>query len=226
MEVTVMSIHNRRLTDRGFLIGPYCPIYGTGALIIIILLEKYMKDPFTLFVMAIFWCSVVEYITSFLMEKLFNTRWWDYSDHSFNINGRICLTNSILFGLLGMIILYFVNPFLTDIILLIPTKIGNIIAIILLLVFVVDLILSWCIIHGLKTTSLKIDKDYTEEITKKVREILQQKSVLSKRLVNAFPNFQALMKQQEERSKKLMNDTKNKIEKLANSITTNKNKDK
>ena len=111
MEVTLKYIELKRFINRGFLIGPYCPIYGCGAVLITLLLQKFVNDPITLFVYGIIICSILEYTTSFIMEKLFNARWWDYSTKKFNINGRICLETMIPFGLLGLAIVYIINPF-------------------------------------------------------------------------------------------------------------------
>ena len=71
LEMVVCSIADKKVVNRGFLIGPYCPIYGSGCLLIISLLHKYQDDPFTLFIMAIIVCSLLEYFTSYIMEKLF-----------------------------------------------------------------------------------------------------------------------------------------------------------
>ena len=110
MEVICKLIQEKRFINRGFLIGPYCPIYGWGALAITILLKKYLDDPIALFFMSVIICSVIEYLTSYILEKKYHARWWDYSNKKYNINGRICLETLIPFGLLGMIISYFTNP--------------------------------------------------------------------------------------------------------------------
>ena len=112
MEVTCKLIQYKRFINRGFLIGPYCPIYGCGGILITVLLNRYMSDPFVLFVMAILLCGTLEYLTSYFMEKAFKARWWDYSQRKFNINGRICLGTIIPFGILGLFISYVSNPFL------------------------------------------------------------------------------------------------------------------
>lgn len=194
MEVTLCSIQQKKLVDRGFLIGPYCPIYGVSAIIIIFLLKKYETDVIALFVMATIICSIMEYLTSYFMEKIFHTRWWDYTHMKFNINGRICLSNSILFGVLGLLLMYFINPFFQNILLMIPKFIFIIISIILLLVFISDVIVSFNIINKIKLTAENVRMDKTEEITKKVREILQKKSLLYRRVANAFPNLEVLKK--------------------------------
>ena len=100
----------KKFVNRGFLIGPYCPIYGIGCICIIELLRKYLGDPLVLFILSALICSIDEYVISYIMEKLFKNRWWDYSDKKFNINGRICLQNSIIFGFLAFLVVYIVNP--------------------------------------------------------------------------------------------------------------------
>ena len=114
LEVIVTFIKSKKIVNRGFLIGPYCPIYGKGALLIVLLLKKYENDIIALFVMAVVVCSIIEYITSYVLEKLFNTRWWDYSNIKFNINGRVCLQNLVAFGIFGVLLLKYVNPFLLN----------------------------------------------------------------------------------------------------------------
>ena len=111
MEVAIVSVKKRKITARGFLIGPWCPIYGFGALFITFLLKKYYEDPIVLFIMSFLLGTILEYITSYIMEKLFHARWWNYSDHRFHINGRVSLTTSLGFGALGLILVYFFNPF-------------------------------------------------------------------------------------------------------------------
>ena len=89
MEVIGKLIEKRKFVNRGFLIGPYCPIYGHGAILITILLQKYIDDPIALFIMGVVVCSILEYLTSYFMEKIFHARWWDYSRYKFNINDSI-----------------------------------------------------------------------------------------------------------------------------------------
>ena len=96
--------------NRGFMLGPYIPIYGVGALSIFYLLRHYYGDPLALFLFSFLLCTVLEYVTSFTMEKLFKVRWWDYSSLKFNINGRVCLLNSTLFGVAGIVVVYLFKP--------------------------------------------------------------------------------------------------------------------
>ena len=151
--------------------------------------------------MGIVICSILEYLTSYFMEKIFNARWWDYSQRKFNINGRICLRTMIPFGLLGLFIMYVSNPFFFDVIEKIPNVTLNIICITLLVIFFIDNIVSFNIISNVNITSKKI-KDNTEEITeeiaedltRKVKDILEKKSILHRRLIHAFPEMKMKLK--------------------------------
>lgn len=189
LEIVDQLIEKRKLMNRGFLIGPYCPIYGIGCLFFILVLSRYIEHPEIVFFVAVVGCSTLEYLTSYLMEKIFHARWWDYTDKKFNLNGRICLEATLLFGILGTLILYKVNPFIIDKLNSIPPQVINITSIIVFLVFISDIILSLDIIFKFKTTMKTEEKDGTYEISKRVKEILVHKNWLFKRLVNAFPNF-------------------------------------
>ncbi|MEG0021315.1 MAG: putative ABC transporter permease [Bacilli bacterium] len=188
VEMIVTSIDTKKIVNRGFLIGPYCPVYGIGAISIIIMLSKYKDDFVALFILAIVICSLIEYLTSYLMEKIFNARWWDYSHLSFNINGRICLGNSIIFGLGGLLIVK-VNPFFERVLSYLPSNVFSFLFGVVFTLFLVDAITSFNIINRLKLTTLELRKDNTFEITDKVRKILNEKSLQFKRILQAFPDM-------------------------------------
>ena len=189
VEVIASLIENKKFVNRGFLIGPYCPIYGVGLLIITNFLKSYIDSYIVVFVMSMFICMTLEYLTSYIMEKLFNARWWDYSNKRFNINGRVCLETTIPFGLGGMLIMYIVNPLLEKILNTFNYNTLIIISIILFIIFLVDLIISLIVILKVKNVSIQKIKDNTEEINKKVKKYLIEKSVLTKRLIESFPKF-------------------------------------
>lgn len=207
MEVLVTLVTKHKLVNRGFLIGPICPIYGYGCLFIILLLNKYLEEPLTLFIMALLICSILEYITSYLMEKIYKARWWDYTNKKFNINGRVCLENLIPFGILGTIIMYIVNPFFLKLITKIPNIILYIIVIIFLILYIIDNVISSIIMSKIRKEIKTAEKDQTEEITKRVKEILLSKGYFSKRIIKAFPNIQTykemLVKLRENINKKI-----------------------
>lgn len=192
-EVTLSLVTKKKFINRGFLIGPYCPIYGIGSLFVIFLLNNYLDRPFGLFILSMVICSIVEYTGSFLLEKLFKTSWWDYSSKKFNINGRICLETMIPFGFGCLLIMYIINPFLLKTLNLISTSILNIIAIILFILFVIDFIISFRIILNFKKISDDAKKDSTEKVTEYVKnELLKRRKILYRRLINAFPNLKVL----------------------------------
>lgn len=213
MEVVVIYISTKKLVDRGFLIGPICPIYGWGCLFIILLLNKYLEDPLVLFVMSVLICSILEYFTSYIMEKLFKARWWDYSDRKYNINGRICLDNLVAFGLLGLLMMYFINPFFVNILGKVNSIILNSIAICVFIIYLIDNIVSLNIISSFKKAASTIKKDSTEEITKRVREILIKRGGLYKRLVSAF-NFEASERLLKDFTTRVRNETRKARKKL------------
>jgi len=204
MEMIVCSIYDKKVVNRGFLIGPYCPIYGCGCILIISLLFKYRSDPITLVIMAILICGLLEYFTSYIMEKLFKARWWDYSNKRFNINGRICLETLVAFGALALLLTYIINPFFVGIIDGFSNVLLIVLAMILLVIFIVDMSISLKVISGFKKVARSVNKDNTEEITKKVKELLLERNWLYKRLVGAF-DFKAserLLKELHKKAKK------------------------
>lgn len=159
----------KKFINRGFLIGPYCPVYGVGVVIITLLLGKYSNDLPVLFVLSTLICGTLEYSTSYVMEKLFNARWWDYHNRKFNINGRICLETLLPFGIGGSVILCIINPFFMNIFVNITDLWMNIITGILCFIFIIDFIISFKIILTFKG-EVYSSMDNTEEIGEKVRD--------------------------------------------------------
>ena len=109
-ESAYCSILAKKWVNRGFLNGPFCPIYGFGALLVLSFLLPLKSNFFLLYVAGVICTSVLEFLTSVAMEKIFHCRWWDYSDHRFNIQGRVCLENSLMFGGLCLVVVYGIHP--------------------------------------------------------------------------------------------------------------------
>lgn len=111
LESLYCSIGEKRFINRGFLTGPLCPIYGTASLVLIVLIYNPFKDnPLAVFTLGIILCDIVEYLTSYLMEKLFAARWWDYTYELLNIKGRICLKHSLYWGVISIIFVKVIHP--------------------------------------------------------------------------------------------------------------------
>ncbi len=116
LEVICKLFELKKIVNRGFLIGPICPIYGYGVLGIIFLIGKNTTDLVAVFLKSMLVCSLLEYFTSYIMEKLFKARWWDYSQRKYNINGRICLETMVPFGLLGCFVIFLLHPLVKKIV--------------------------------------------------------------------------------------------------------------
>lgn len=182
IEVAAVFFNDRKFVNRGFLMGPYCPIYGLGALIMLLIISKYENDPISLFFMFALYASILEYFTSFLMEKLFNARWWDYSHMKFNLNGRICLTNAILFGIMGVIFGYFLNPFIISLLDSIPVNILYIVSPTVIIIFIVDLSITFNVVSRLRKNIVLLNKDMTEDIKKQIVKFVE-----NNHMFKAFP---------------------------------------
>ena len=190
LEVIVCSIADKRLVNRGFLIGPYCPIYGFGSLIML-LISPYKEHLVVCFILSLFLCSILEYITSYLMEKIFKIRWWDYSHDAFNINGRVCLRNAIAFGALGVIFTRFLNPWYFSIIDKLSYRSLITISIIVLILTIIDIFVSFNAMCSIKSIIKKNltkyqQKDATSDIKKLISKRLLNISFLEKRLIKTY----------------------------------------
>lgn len=199
------SIIEKKVVDRGFLIGPVCPIYGFGGLAMTIFLTKFINSPITVFCMGVIICAVLEYFTSYIMEKVFNARWWDYSHEKLNLNGRICLKTLIPFGFFGILLIYFLNPFIFKMIDKMNITVFHILSLSIALVMLLDIIVSLSVIWQVTDRAKKITeehpKDNTNEITARVKDELKQ-SMAGSRLVDAFPNFSTKIKEIAEKTAK------------------------
>ena len=218
IEMIPATIREKKFVDRGFLVGPYCPIYGCGVILITLLLQKYADDVVVTFFLSVIICGTLEYLTSYIMEKIFKARWWDYSNNKFNINGRICLETLVPFGIGGVLVLFVFNPFLEKIINLIPDLALNIVTGVLCVLFLIDCIVSFKIILNLKEMTKEL-KDNTAEISDKVKKIILNKLGPYKRLVNAFPRVRENVKfsKWDDIKKKIEESTRGIKEKIDNS---------
>ena len=190
MEVLVCTYCDKKLVNRGFLIGPYCPIYGSGALIML-LIYPYKDHIFVCFILSLVLCSVLEYFVSYTMEKVFQVRWWDYSNDAFNINGRICLRNAIAFGALGVLFTRFIYPWYLNLTNNFSYQTLLIIAIILFVITLIDIFVSFNAMSKIKDI---IDKDLSKfknkDATIDIRKLISKKllniSFLEKRLIETY----------------------------------------
>ena len=183
------ALSKKIVVDRGFLIGPYCPIYGIGAVLISHFLTKFDKSPIVIFVMGAVIATIIEYLSSYILEKIFKVRWWDYSQKSFNINGRVCLKISVLFGIGALIVIYIGNNLIYKLATILPPIVFNVINIILLVIFIIDIIISNKLIFEISSNAELIKGDMTNEIKEQVKREIKKNFTLKKRLLNSYPNI-------------------------------------
>lgn len=113
LETTFCSTAKGRFVNRGFLNGPLCPVYGFGALICVLLLYGRADNAIVFFFAGMLFNTVIEYFTAVMLEKLFKAKWWDYSQRRFNIKGRVCLRNALMFGALSVVLIKYIHPFVS-----------------------------------------------------------------------------------------------------------------
>lgn len=141
-ESTFVSIRDKKLVNRGFLIGPYLPLYGFGAVSVYLLLRPFAKIPTLLYVMGMVVATVLEYITSWLLEVCFHAQWWDYSKEPYNFQGRIALIPSMFWGILSLIMFDLLQPVATRIIEAVPKDIGRVVVLGIVIVMSVDTVFT------------------------------------------------------------------------------------
>lgn len=176
MESLYISVLQRKVINTGFLHGPFCPIYGFGAVVLYVLLSPLKGNVLAIFCTAFFVLSLWEYFVGFLLEKLFKTKYWDYSKNRFNINGRVCLLNSIYWGLLSIFFIEIWNPIVEIQIQKIPQYILLYIDTVLIIYIMADMVSSSVRIINLpkrieRIKSLRIKlKEKLEELKKATTE--------------------------------------------------------
>lgn len=169
LESIFKTIYEKRLVNSGFLNGPFCPIYGIGAIIMLTFLTNYRNDYFVLFIMGFVILSVWEYIVGWALEKVFHTKYWDYTNNKFNIQGRVCLMNSIFWGILGVVFIIWIHPFVTNALLVIPGNIQNYITILITCYLIVDFTIT-----AIKVTKINTKLNKLSEITSTLKEKLEE----------------------------------------------------
>lgn len=147
------SVPAGKFINRGFLNGPFCPIYGVGGVVIAFVLTPFQHNLFVLFIAGVLITSAIEYVTGLGLELVFHTKYWDYSDQKFNFQGRICLQNSFLFGVMSVVGMQFVHPTLMRFLHSIPVLILPLISAGFVVYFMCDTIVT---IHAIMKLNGKL----------------------------------------------------------------------
>ncbi len=141
-EVGLYLAQSGHFYNRGTLHGPWLPIYGVGGILIILLLRPIREKPGPLFAATVGVCGGLEYFTSWILEKLFNAKWWDYTGYFLNLNGRICLEGLLVFGMAGLAFSYILSPMIDDMYMKVNEKTRKIVCLVLIVIFILDIIWS------------------------------------------------------------------------------------
>ncbi len=190
IEVTLKYFEFHRFINRGFLTGPWLPIYGSGAALITLAaggLAPLDSSVGTAFLASFVLCGLVEYFTSWFMEKRFHARWWDYSQKPMNLHGRVWIGNLILFGLGGVLIIKLLDPLLLGLFGRMSLLSREILAGGLSAIFLADYIVSHFVLKLVKTGVENSRADSTEQISKEVHLLLHDRSYFHRRFVDAYP---------------------------------------
>lgn len=210
-ETVLCSVEERKFINRGFLRGPYCPVYGFGAIIDILVLNN-IDNIFVLFFAGVILTCSLEYFTSWLLEKLFDARWWDYSYMKFNIKGRICLLGAIVFGLFSVLLIKLLHPFVMSLINKIDYGYLVFSTILITLIFIADLVItvnrllifnnklkelqeflvSKKLISNVKT-AVSIDEGWIVNFKDRIHDLITQFTIHDKRLLKSFPSFKSTL---------------------------------
>lgn len=213
IEVIYALADTKKFINRGFLFGPFCPIYGFGVVSLITLLQPFSFHPIILFFGVALITSIIEYFTGFILDKIFQSHWWDYSQEKFNLNGYICLRFSLYWGIFGTFLFYFIHPRIQD--LIVQSSLNNFwwLPIIMITYFLFDFSLTLKSLIKIKTIYKnfnKIKKHYLNTLEEfrqhnldlpdfndikrdfqKHRKIIRQK-IKKFHLVKAFPKLYPL----------------------------------
>lgn len=154
LEVTFQTVTVGKFINRGFLNGPVCPIYGFGMITLLYFLAPFLNNSIFLFIGAVVLTSALEFITGFILEKLFNNKWWDYTEMPFNIKGYICLSFSLMWGLASVFVINMVHPVIEKFGSLLDNRLGNFLLFVLISYFIADFIVTLFAV-------LKIKKRFT-----------------------------------------------------------------
>ncbi|WP_370831755.1 putative ABC transporter permease [Clostridium sp.] len=169
-ESCYVSLKKHKWINRGFLKGPLLPIYGSGAVVVLISTLTVENNLLLVFVIGMISATILEYITGVAMEKLFHVRYWDYSKEPFNINGHICLISSLAWGVFSVLLVTFVNPNIERLVIIIPNGISEVISYIITVFITIDAVQSFNEAMDLKKILIKFTErnDAINNIKKRI----------------------------------------------------------
>ena len=229
MEVFLKYIQYHHFINRGFLIGPYCPIYGSGIVFITVMvsiLSGMESSVGTTFSISFIGCGILEYAVSYYLEKKFHARWWDYSTKPMNLHGRIWIGNLFLFGIGGTLVIEVINPIMYSLFDRIPER--SLYALSSLIVFVMsaDYLTSHFVMKFVKSSVENSEADNTESISKEIKLLMSNKSILYRRIADAYPDviyrtdrINQRMREIKEEMERIQQETANNLDRIKQEVT-------
>ena len=229
MEVFLKYIQYHHFINRGFLIGPYCPIYGSGIVFITVMvsiLSGMESSVGTTFSISFIGCGILEYAVSYYLEKKFHARWWDYSTKPMNLHGRIWIGNLFLFGIGGTLVIEVINPIMYSLFDRIPER--SLYALSSLIVFVMsaDYLTSHFVMKFVKSSVENSEADNTESISKEIKLLMSNKSILYWRIADAYPDviyrtdrINQRMREIKEEMERIQQETANNLDRIKQEVT-------
>ncbi len=193
-ECIVCSVSERKLINRGFLNGPYCPIYGCGAVLDLLILGR-LTNPAVIFFAGIAVNCSLEYFTGWGMEKLFHAKWWDYSNYRFNIKGRVCLLGAVVFGTFAAILIKIVHPFTVSLFARFSPNALHILTAMLFVMFVTDITVTLIGFAGFSSKLRSFSAELKRGREKALEFAAAYRGTLTEKLRdtdNRFPSVSAL----------------------------------
>lgn len=195
LEVVYQAVEHGKFINRGFLNGPYCPIYGFGVMIVAASLEPLKNDIVILYVGSVVLTSALELVTGFLLEKIFHEHWWDYSEEKFNLGGYICLKFSLLWGVACLVVVRLIFPMTESFVAHIPHTLGVILICVIMAGFVSDLVITVLAIVNIKRRIVLLD-----DISGQMRKI---SDATGERLFEGVESFMSAKNEFSEKSAEL-----------------------
>lgn len=165
LEVIYEAVDQGKFINRGFLNGPYCPIYGFGVIIVVWFLNPIKENFLVLYIGSVLLTSALEFVTGFVLEKIFHQKWWDYTEEHFNIMGYVCLKFSLLWGVACLIVVKMIHPMIERFVNWIPHTLGVILLIVLFIGFASDIIMTVLGIMHIKKR-IRLLENISEEMRK------------------------------------------------------------
>jgi len=213
-EVAFAAFKHRKFVNRGFLYSPICPIYGIGVLCVVSVLNVYAEKTMLLYITSVIITTVLEWITGFLLEKLFHHKWWDYSNIPFNISGYVCLPFSLIWGIACVVIIKWIHPFFMKFIMWIPKPLGVLFLIVATICLVVDICIT---VQGILNMNIRLSKmqELADELQKlsikigtnisdNVLDSIETQEAIKKRIEEVKEKYQELIGKQPKMYKRII----------------------